>query len=230
MLSLFDVVVFGIQEMNEFLESLASTYWKMDYRQFLERTGFVESDYALQKFKLFQQSAKGLLDFDPDTLASILASICNYFIMTQHKSLDLLLSLRNTAIEVQREIEVIMPDAIAEALKLAETSKNKVVYHNKEGRIVLVLKKRFATNKEDTKLARLDEDIQRITGELANKHSEQIADIESQIANHRDAIEELEKQQAKLLSDRRISTLKKQYHEHRESTLSLDPNLSVFLN
>ncbi len=82
----------------------------------------------------------------------------------------------------------------------------------------------------DTTLARLDEDIQRITGELANKHSEQIADIEFQIANHRDAIEELEKQQAKLLSDRRISTLKKQYHEHRESTLSLDPNLSVFLN
>jgi hypothetical protein len=73
---------------------------------------------------------------------------------------------------------------------------------------------------------------------LANKHSEQIADIESQIANHRDAIEELEKQQAKLLSDseallqavRRIITLKKQYHEHRESTLSLDPGLSVFLN
>jgi len=163
-------------------------------------------------------------------IAPVSASICNYFIMTQHKSLDLLLSLRNTAIEVQREIEVIMPDAIAEALKLAETSKNRVVYHNKEGRIVLVLKKRFSTNKEDTTLARLDEDIQRITGELANKHSEEIADIEFQIANHRDAIEELEKQQARLLSDRRISTLKKQYHEHRESTLSLDPNLSVFLN
>ena len=72
-------------------------------------------------------------------IAPVSASICNYFIMTQHKSLDLLLSLRNTAIEVQREIEVIMPDAIAEALKLAETSKNKVIYHNKEGRIVLVL-------------------------------------------------------------------------------------------
>jgi len=73
MLSLFDVVVFGIQEMNEFLESLSRAYWKMDYSQFLQGTGFVESDYALQKFKLFQQSAKGLLDFDPDTLASILA-------------------------------------------------------------------------------------------------------------------------------------------------------------
>ncbi|WP_254433195.1 MULTISPECIES: hypothetical protein [unclassified Dolichospermum] len=150
--------------------------------------------------------------------------------MTQHKSLDLLLSLRNTAIEVQREIEVIMPDAIAEALKLAETSKNKVVYHNKDGRIVLVLKKRFSTNKEDTTLARLDEDIQRITGELANKHSEQIAELESQIVELREQIENLEKQRDKLLSDRRISTLKKQYHEHRESTLSLDPNLSVFLN
>jgi predicted RNase H-like nuclease (RuvC/YqgF family) len=123
-----------------------------------------------------------------------------------------------------------MPDAISEALEIVATAKNKAVYNNKDGRIVLVFRKKFSTNKEDTKLARLDEDIQRITGELANKHSEQIADIEFQIANHRDAIEELEKQQAKLLSDRRISTLKKQYHEHRESTLSLDPNLSVFLN
>jgi hypothetical protein len=146
------------------------------------------------------------------------------------KNLDLLLTLRNTVIKTQQEIEAIMPDAIAEALKLAKIAKNKVIYHNKDGRIVLVLKKKFATNKEDTKLARLDEDIQRITGELANKHSEQIADIEFQIANHRDAIEELEKQQARLLSDRRIITLKKQYHEHRESTLSLDPGLSVFLN
>jgi predicted RNase H-like nuclease (RuvC/YqgF family) len=163
-------------------------------------------------------------------IAPVSASICNYFIMTQHKSLDLLLSLRNTAIEVQREIEVIMPDAIAEALKLAETAKNKVIYHNQDGRIVLVLKKRFSTNKEDTKLARLDEDIQRITGELANKHSEQIAELESQIVELREQIENLEKQRDKLLSDRRIITLKKQYHEHRESTMSLDPNLSVFLN
>ena len=153
-----------------------------------------------------------------------------FFRSNMTKNLDLLLTLRNTVIKTQQEIEAIMPDAIAEALKLVETAKNRVIYHNKDGRIVLVLKKKFATNKEDTKLARLDEDIQRITGELANKHSEQIADIESQIANHRDAIEELEKQQAKLLSDRRIITLKKQYHEHRESTMSLDPNLSVFLN
>jgi len=73
MLSLFDVVVFGIQEMNEFLESLSRAYDKIDYYEFMRRTGFVESDYALQKFKLFQQSAKGLLDFDRETLTSILA-------------------------------------------------------------------------------------------------------------------------------------------------------------
>ena len=59
--------------MNEFLESLSRAYWKMNYEQFLERTGFVTSDYALQKFKLFQQSAKGLLDFDVETLTSILS-------------------------------------------------------------------------------------------------------------------------------------------------------------
>jgi len=65
--------VFGIKKMNEFLESLSRAYWKMDYQQFLQRTGFVESDYALNKFKLFQQSAKGLLEFDIETLTSILA-------------------------------------------------------------------------------------------------------------------------------------------------------------
>jgi len=158
--------------------------------------------------------------------------------MTQHKSLDLLLSLRNTVIKTQYEIEAIMPDAIAEALKLAETSKNKAIYNNKDGRIVLVFRKKFATNKEDPKLAKLDEDILRITGELANKHSEEIADIESQIEELREQVENLEKQRDRLLSDseallqavRRIITLKKQYHEHRESTMSLDPNLSVFLN
>ncbi len=147
-----------------------------------------------------------------------------------HKSLDLLLSLRNSAIEIQSEIEAVMPDAIAEALKLAETAKNRVVYHNQDGRIVLVLKKKFSTNKEDTKLARLDEDIQRITSELANQNSAEIAEIELEIENHRDAIEQLEKKRDRLLCDRRISKLKRQYHEQRESTLSLDPNLSVFLN
>jgi TolA-binding protein len=147
-----------------------------------------------------------------------------------HKHLDLLLSLRNSANKIQSEIEAVMPAAIAEALKLAETAKNRVVYHNKDGRIVLVLKKKFATNKEDTKLAKLDEDIQRITGELAKQNFDQIADIESQIGKLQQQIENLEQQRDKLLSDRRITQLKLQYHEHRESTMCLDPGLSVFLN
>jgi hypothetical protein len=59
--------------MQEFLDNLSRTYSKMDYYQFLDRTGFVDSDYSLEKFKLFQRSVKGLLDFDVETLTSILA-------------------------------------------------------------------------------------------------------------------------------------------------------------
>lgn len=147
-----------------------------------------------------------------------------------HKALDLLLSLRNSVNKISAEIEVVMPDAISEALEIVATAKNKAVYNNKDGRIVLVFRKKFSNNKEDTKLARLDEDIHRITGELANKNSEQIAEIESQIEDLQGQIELLEKQRDRLLSDRRITNLKRQYHEHRESTLYLDPNLSVFLN
>ncbi len=147
-----------------------------------------------------------------------------------HKALDLLLSLRNSVNKISAEIEVVMPDAISEALEIVATAKNKAVYNNKYGRIVLVFREKFSTNKEDTKLARLDEDIHRITGELANKNSEQIAEIESQIEDLQGQIKLLEKQRDRLLSDRRITNLKRQYHEHRESTLYLDPNLSVFLN
>jgi uncharacterized protein with von Willebrand factor type A (vWA) domain len=73
MLSLFDVGCFLNLNMQEFLENLSRTYSKMDYYQFLDRTGFVDSDYSLEKFKLFQRSVKGLLDFDVETLTSILA-------------------------------------------------------------------------------------------------------------------------------------------------------------
>lgn len=58
--------------MKEFLDKLSHAYDAMDYYQFLEITGFVDSNYSLEKFKLFQQSARGLMSFDYETLAMIL--------------------------------------------------------------------------------------------------------------------------------------------------------------
>ncbi|RCJ27297.1 hypothetical protein A6S26_12735 [Nostoc sp. ATCC 43529] len=76
MLSLFDIGFSKIQGLimtiQDFLTALSSAYWKIDYYKFLEMTGFVDSQYSLEKFKLFQQSAKGLIQFDAKTLESLI--------------------------------------------------------------------------------------------------------------------------------------------------------------
>jgi hypothetical protein len=59
-------------ELEQVLSALASAYWNMDYKEFLQRTGFVDSEYACAKFKLFQQSVKGLIEFDTKTIESLL--------------------------------------------------------------------------------------------------------------------------------------------------------------
>lgn len=59
-------------ELEQVLSALASAYWTIDYNEFLNRTGFVDSEYAIAKFKLFQQSIKGLTEFDIKTIESLL--------------------------------------------------------------------------------------------------------------------------------------------------------------
>ncbi|WP_292850462.1 hypothetical protein [Nostoc sp. NMS8] len=61
-----------IMTTQDFLTALSSAYWEIDYYKFLKMTGFVDSQYSLEKFKLFQQSAKGLTQFDAKTLESLI--------------------------------------------------------------------------------------------------------------------------------------------------------------
>lgn len=59
-------------ELEQVLSALASAYWNMDYNEFLKRTNFVDSEYAIAKFQLFQQSVKCLIEFDTKTIESLL--------------------------------------------------------------------------------------------------------------------------------------------------------------
>lgn len=146
------------------------------------------------------------------------------------KNLDELLNLRAAINQMQLKIEEIMPDAIQEALAIAPESKNKIIYHNNNGRIVLNMKKKFSSNSDDSVLSKLDEDIQRISAELTRKNFNAIAEIESKIESLKNEIEQLEKEQAKLSSNSMVVSLKAQYKSRREKSLYLDPGLSVYLN
>lgn len=146
------------------------------------------------------------------------------------KNLDELLNLRAMINQMKLKVEEIMPDAIQEALEIAPGSKNKVIYHNDNGRIVLNLKKKFSNNGDDIMLSKLDEDIQRISAELTKKNFSAIAEIESKIKSLQNEIEQLEKKQLELSSNSMIILLKAQYKSRREESLYFDPGLSVFLN
>ena len=54
--------------MEEFLTKLGTAAWNINYHQFLERTGFVDSQYAIDKFMTFQEAVKLINQFDAETL------------------------------------------------------------------------------------------------------------------------------------------------------------------
>lgn len=148
--------------------------------------------------------------------------------MTQ--ALSDLINLRIQIDKKQHEIEMLMPDAIAEALKLHESQpKSKIVFQNEQGRIVLCLRKRFCTPDEDIKLSRIDAEIKGRTFQLAQKRNTELEQIEAKIQRLREAIEQLEAKRDKLLSDRYILKLKQSYKIQQENSSYWQPNLSVFL-
>jgi hypothetical protein len=58
--------------MNEFLTSLQKAYSNLNYDDFCERTGFIDSAYALDKFQTFKRGIEHLSSFDPATLSKLL--------------------------------------------------------------------------------------------------------------------------------------------------------------
>ena len=143
--------------------------------------------------------------------------------------LEQLAILREKIKLLMDEVEVIMPDAIAEAIEVKSNSnkKNQVVYDNGKAKIVLYFRKRY---NDDERQTRLDQEILELTAELARKNAQSLAEIEKEIESHEDAIALLESSRDSLLSSTQIDKLKSDYDKHRESTSELFPGLSVYLN
>ncbi|MDB9315625.1 hypothetical protein PN462_21105 [Spirulina sp. CS-785/01] len=62
------------EQLEQLLQSLSSVYWNMDYYEFLQRTGFRDDPYALEKFKTFQQMYQLMTQFDSETLQKLLSA------------------------------------------------------------------------------------------------------------------------------------------------------------
>jgi len=144
------------------------------------------------------------------------------------KALSRLLKLKAQIQEMSMEIDIIMPDAIAEALEIHESqAKGNIVIRNELGKVVLQMRKRI--NTENTTLVRIDSDIKDRTAQLAQKHAAELSRISREIEELQKAIAQLEAERNSLLSDRYISRLKKEYAIEEEQAAYLQPILSVFV-
>ena len=170
-----------------------------------------------------------------------LAIIVNFFFFFHYNTkevkmcnLQKLIELRNEVAKLQYKIKQIMPLAIAEALDIYAKSNtersNQIIFNHQFGKIGLVFKQRFLTTKDDATLARIDEDIKRIQGNLSNKYSLKLSKIESEINYFHEQIQKLDEETEKLLTNKQIIQLKQQFTKRVQETTYIDPNLSVFLN
>ncbi len=147
------------------------------------------------------------------------------------QTLKHLLTLRSKISAIQHEIDALMPDAIVEALQIANDNKNQTVYREENnGKIVLVFKKQFPTAKDDSKLSRLESDMTGAIAKLNDKYSVEIQQIDLEIEKLQETIAQLESKKQKLLSSRYVSRLKNEYEKYRQQTTYLSPTLSVYLN
>lgn len=144
--------------------------------------------------------------------------------------LERLLALRKKIQQLEQEINDLMPEAIGEALELISNQGKQIALENELGKIVVVMRRKFNSPKDDLILAKLDTDIKAELSKLALTHSTKLSAIDNSITNLENELAILKNKQENLLSSRYLIKLKKQYQEHQQSTEYLVPSLSIFLN
>ena len=143
--------------------------------------------------------------------------------------LQQLLELRKKIRDIEQQIESLMPEAIEEALTNISGKGNQIALDNKSGKIVVVLRKRFSTTKDDLLLAKLDTDIKAELSRISIANSQQLQQLDHSILAIQTQLATLKAEQENLLCSRYLIKLKKQFKDRQESTEELIPFLSVFL-
>jgi hypothetical protein len=146
-------------------------------------------------------------------------------------NLSKLIELRNEIKIKEYEVRKIMPDAILEALdNLSESeATNQVALKNKNGKAVVVYRKRFPTIKQSKKLEELEALIVNAQSNLATLNKTELDKIEKEIKEHEEAIEALKQKQNEILNSKYIIRLKRAYMDTQETESWLEPTLSIYL-
>jgi len=149
-------------------------------------------------------------------------------VLTMKSPLATLVTLKSYLKRTEHQIDTIMPEAINAALQV-ELDKNRTVYEADKGKVILTLRKKVPTIKQSKELTRLDELMVANQTSLANRHAKRIDRINAQIAEHQQAIADLEQQREELLTNKHLIQLKSDFIQQKEQESWMQPSLAVYL-
>ena len=132
---------------------------------------------------------------------------------------------------LSEQLSEIEPDAIVEALAIHQdnmnNNKNNVIYQDSIAKVVICFRQKYPTSKDSPELAKLEELIRSEEIIILKRNGEKLNKLDSEIEELENQIKALEVRKEKLLSSKRIESLKSEYQQLIQNLAYKEPGLNI---
>lgn len=134
---------------------------------------------------------------------------------------------------LESKLESLELEAIDEALNILsqnqDNNKNNVIYNSGIAKVVIGFRQKYESAQENTKIARLEDDIKLAEQAQQKKMATKLNQIDAQIQELENQIKQLEEQREQLMANQRLNRLKAQHFSAIQDSAYKQPYLSVYL-
>lgn len=135
--------------------------------------------------------------------------------------------------ETEAKLESLELEAINEALNILsqnqDNNKNNVIYNSGIAKVVIGFRQKYESAQENTKIARLEDDIKLAEQSQQKKMATKLNQIDAQIQELENQIKQLEEQRKQLMSNRRLNRLRSHLFSAIQDSAYKQAYLSVYL-
>jgi len=132
---------------------------------------------------------------------------------------------------LSEELTEIESDAILEALAIHQynlnNNKNNVIYQDSIAKVVICFRQKYQSSKDSPELAKLEELIRSEEIILLKRNGEKLNNLDSETEDLENQIKELEVRKEKLMSSKRMESLKAEYQQLIQELAYKEPGLNV---
>ena len=132
---------------------------------------------------------------------------------------------------LSEQLSEIEPDAIVEALAIHQdnmnNNKNNVIYQDSIAKVVICFRQKYVSSRDSPELAKLEELIRSEEIIILKRNGEKLNKLDSEIEELENQIKALEVRKEKLLSSKRIESLKAEYQQLIQELAYKEPGLNI---